>query len=126
MYDGVPLAGVSIRVEGGEVQIAGPVLASGYLDDDERTAKAFVTDADGTRWWVLSAEAAQTFRYAGQELTGQLALLKQAASENLALTNEILDQTVLAADSAERVYALVRRWMCKKNSRWSISLEDEF
>ena len=36
-------------------------------------------DADGTRWWVLSAEAAQTFRYAGQELTGQLALLKQAA-----------------------------------------------
>ena len=51
VYDGVPLAGVSIRVEGGEVQIAGPVLASGYLDDDERTAKAFVTDADGTRWY---------------------------------------------------------------------------
>ncbi|WP_300591222.1 AMP-binding protein [Microbacterium sp.] len=51
VYDGVPLAGVSVRVEEGEVQISGPVLAAGYLDDDERTAQAFVTDADGTRWY---------------------------------------------------------------------------
>lgn len=51
VYDGVPLAGVAIRIEEGEVQISGPVLAAGYLDDDERTAQAFVTDADGTRWY---------------------------------------------------------------------------
>ncbi|MEV8357873.1 AMP-binding protein [Microbacterium sp. NPDC076895] len=51
VYDGVPLAGVSVRVEEGEVQISGPVLASGYLDDDQRTAQAFVTDADGNRWY---------------------------------------------------------------------------
>lgn len=51
VYDGVPLAGVIIRVEEGEVQISGQVLAAGYLDDDERTTQAFVTDADGTRWY---------------------------------------------------------------------------
>ena len=51
VYDGVPLAGVIIRVEESEVQISGQVLAAGYLDDDERTAQAFVTDADGARWY---------------------------------------------------------------------------
>lgn len=51
VYDGVPLAGVIIRIEEGEVQISGPILAAGYLDDDERTAQAFVTDADGARWY---------------------------------------------------------------------------
>lgn len=50
VYDGIPLPGVAVRIVDGEVQISGPVLASGYLDDDERTAQAFVTDA-GTRWY---------------------------------------------------------------------------
>lgn len=51
VYDGIPLPGVAVRIVDGEVQISGPVLASGYLDDDERTAHAFVTDAAGTRWY---------------------------------------------------------------------------
>lgn len=51
VYDGAPLPGVEVRIVAGEVQISGPVLASGYLDDDERTAQAFVTDADGIRWY---------------------------------------------------------------------------
>lgn len=51
VYDGIPLSGVGVRIVDGEVQISGPVLASGYLDDPERTASAFVTDAAGTRWY---------------------------------------------------------------------------
>jgi len=51
VYDGQPLPGVTVRVVDGEVQLSGPVLASGYLDDPERTAGAFTTDADGTRWY---------------------------------------------------------------------------
>lgn len=51
VYDGVPLPGVGVRIVGGEVQLSGPMLASGYLDDPERTAEAFITDADGTRWY---------------------------------------------------------------------------
>lgn len=51
VYDGVPLDGVGVRVVDGEVQLSGPTLADGYLDDPERTAAAFLRDADGTRWY---------------------------------------------------------------------------
>jgi len=51
VYDGVPLDGVRLRVEDGEVQISGPTLADGYLGDPERTAEAFVRGTDGTRWY---------------------------------------------------------------------------
>ena len=47
VYDGVPLEGVSVRLVGGLVQVAGPVLATHYLDDGDQP---FVVDADGTRW----------------------------------------------------------------------------
>ena len=51
VYDGVPLDGVDVRIVDGEVQITGPTLADGYLDDPERTAEAFPRDDDGTRWY---------------------------------------------------------------------------
>ncbi|MDN3497428.1 AMP-binding protein [Planococcus sp. APC 4015] len=51
VYDGRPLGGVSVRIAGGEVQIAGPTLADGYLGDDERTDAAFHRAGDGTRWY---------------------------------------------------------------------------
>jgi O-succinylbenzoic acid--CoA ligase len=50
VYDGEPLAGVTLRIDDGEVRISGPVLADGYLDEPERTAAVFPRDADGTRW----------------------------------------------------------------------------
>ena len=51
VYDGVPLGGVDVRIEDDEVQVAGPVLAEGYLGEPERTAAAFVRDAAGRRWY---------------------------------------------------------------------------
>lgn len=42
VYDGVPLAGVSVRVVAGVVELAGPVLASGYVGAPELTAASFV------------------------------------------------------------------------------------
>lgn len=51
VYDGVPLRGVGVRIERGEVQVSGPTLADGYLDDPERTDAAFLRDRDGTRWY---------------------------------------------------------------------------
>ena len=50
VYDGVPIGNTSVRISDGEVELSGAVLAEGYLDDDERTAAAFVNDA-GTRWY---------------------------------------------------------------------------
>jgi O-succinylbenzoic acid--CoA ligase len=51
VYDGVPLAGVEVRIDAAEVQLAGPMLADGYLGDPERTADVFPVAADGTRWY---------------------------------------------------------------------------
>ncbi|RKT33257.1 O-succinylbenzoic acid--CoA ligase [Microbacterium sp. AG1240] len=51
VYDGVALDGVTLRIEGGEVQVSGPTLAEGYLGDPERTDAAFLRDPDGTRWY---------------------------------------------------------------------------
>jgi O-succinylbenzoic acid--CoA ligase len=51
VYDGRPLPGVLARAVDGELQLGGPILADGYLGDPERTAAAFSTDADGTRWY---------------------------------------------------------------------------
>lgn len=50
VYDGVPLAGVSVRVQDGEVQLAGPMLADGYLGEPERTAAAFLEEP-AQRWY---------------------------------------------------------------------------
>ncbi len=51
VYDGVPLDGVGMRLVNGEVQLSGPMLADGYLDDEVRTASVFPLDGDGTRWY---------------------------------------------------------------------------
>lgn len=53
LYNGEPLAGVRVRIRDGEVQLAGPVLATGYLGDPARTAAAFVEE-DGERWYRTS------------------------------------------------------------------------
>lgn len=51
VYDGRPLDGVGLRIVDGEVQLAGPTLADGYLGDPQRTDDVFGRDADGTRWY---------------------------------------------------------------------------
>lgn len=51
VYDGRALDGVGLRIIDGGVELTGPMLADGYLGDPDRTADAFTTDADGTRWY---------------------------------------------------------------------------
>jgi O-succinylbenzoic acid--CoA ligase len=51
VYDGVPLDGVSVRIEDAEVQLSGPMLSDGYLGDPERTAATFPVDPDDVRWY---------------------------------------------------------------------------
>ncbi len=51
VYDGRPLGGVGVRAVDGELQLSGPTLADGYLDDPAATALAFVRDAEGRRWY---------------------------------------------------------------------------
>lgn len=51
VYDGTPLRGVSVRIVGGEVRVAGPMLADGYLADPAATDAAFLRDEAGVRWY---------------------------------------------------------------------------
>jgi o-succinylbenzoate---CoA ligase len=51
VYDGKPLRGVSVRISNGEVLVAGPILAEGYLGDSAATDAAFVHDDDRRRWY---------------------------------------------------------------------------
>ena len=51
VYYGVPLDGVELAIVDGELRIAGPMLADGYLGDPGRTAAAFPRDAGGRRWY---------------------------------------------------------------------------
>jgi O-succinylbenzoic acid--CoA ligase len=50
VYDGVPIGNTRFRIVDGQVELAGAVLAEGYLGDDQRTAEVFVDD-EGTRWY---------------------------------------------------------------------------
>lgn len=50
VYDGVPFAGVEPRIVDDVLELAGPVLAEGYLGDPVRTAAVFPHDA-GRRWY---------------------------------------------------------------------------
>ncbi|MFF3025698.1 AMP-binding protein [Microbacterium sp. NPDC057944] len=51
VYDGEPLDTVAVRSVDGELHIAGPMLADGYLGDEELTARAFTRDEHGIRWY---------------------------------------------------------------------------
>lgn len=51
VYDGVPLDTVAVRAVEGELRIAGPQLADGYLGDDALTARTFERDEHGIRWY---------------------------------------------------------------------------
>lgn len=51
VYDGVPLDTVGVRTVDGELRIAGPMLAEGYLGDCSLTARTFVHDEHGIRWY---------------------------------------------------------------------------
>ncbi len=57
VYDGVPVGESMMRVVDGEVELGGPTLAEGYLDDDERTSRTFYTDDVG-RWYRTSDSGA--------------------------------------------------------------------
>ncbi|WP_431866991.1 AMP-binding protein [Microbacterium paraoxydans] len=51
VYDCVPLDTVNVRAVDGELRIAGPMLAEGYLGDPALTARTFVRDEHGIRWY---------------------------------------------------------------------------
>lgn len=70
VYDGSPIGTTHARIVDGEVQLAGPVLAEGYLDDPERTDAVFLTD-EGTRWY-RTGDTGELDEFDGLRVTGRL------------------------------------------------------
>lgn len=55
VYDGFPIGDTTLRTDShGVLQVSTSSLASGYLDDPERTAASFLIDPDGQRWLQTS------------------------------------------------------------------------
>ncbi|GAA1770195.1 o-succinylbenzoate--CoA ligase [Agromyces humatus] len=52
VYDGTPIGDTRLRFDDGRIELASSSLADGYLGDPARTAEAFRSDRDGTRWYV--------------------------------------------------------------------------
>jgi O-succinylbenzoic acid--CoA ligase len=106
IYDGMPIGSVHARVVDGEVQLAGPVLAEGYLDDPELTERAFVTDA-GARWYRTS-DAGSVAADGRVTVTGRLddvlisGGLKVSLGALEALVREYLPDAVVVAVDHDR------------------------
>jgi O-succinylbenzoic acid--CoA ligase len=57
VYDGVPIGSTEARILDGQIELAGPVLAEGYLDDPQRTDAAFRTEH--ARRWYRTGDAGE-------------------------------------------------------------------
>lgn len=58
VYDGVPIGDTMLRTgSDGVLQVSSSSLASGYLEDPDRTADSFTSDPDGQRWFHTSDRA---------------------------------------------------------------------
>jgi len=107
VYDGVPIGDTEARVVDGQVELAGGVLAEGYLDDEERTAAAFRGDG-GRRWYrtgdtgeIVDGVLRVTGRLDDVIVSGGLKV-SLAALERLVRELEGLGDAVVVAVPSER------------------------
>jgi len=57
VWDGVALPGVDIAEWEGRIALSGPMVASGYLENPEKTATSFV-EREGKRWYLTDDQGA--------------------------------------------------------------------
>lgn len=97
LYNGEPLDGVKVRIRAGEVQLTGPVLASGYLGDPIRTAASFIEEG-GERWYRTSDG-------------GRLELDEGTGRERLVVTGRLDNVIVSGGEKVllDRVEGIVRQ-----------------
>jgi O-succinylbenzoic acid--CoA ligase len=103
VYDELPLGQTVVRVVDDEIQIAGPSLAEGYLNDPGLTAERFITD-DGMQWF-RTADAG-TYQDGRLTIAGRVddviisggVKVSLGAVEQLMHANGFEDAVVVAAD----------------------------
>lgn len=107
VYDGVPIGATRVKVVDGQLEISGPTLAEGYLDDEERTEKAFYSD--GALRWYRTGDAATvedgvvtvTGRLDDTIISGGLKVSLGELERLIRSSTPLDDAVVVAEDSTE-------------------------
>lgn len=107
VYDGVPIGSALARVVDGQVELAGPMLAEGYLGDPERTESTF-HEADGHRWYrtgdageVVDGVLTVTGRLDGILISGGVKVSLERIEGVLHSVEGLADAVAVRAPSAE-------------------------
>jgi O-succinylbenzoic acid--CoA ligase len=107
IYDGVPIGTVQARIVDGEVELAGPMLAEGYLGDPRATAAAFRVH-DGTRWYrtgdtgvITDGVLTITGRLDGVLISGGVKVSLDAIERVVRTVDGLADAVAVRAPSAE-------------------------
>jgi len=107
VYDGSPIGQTQVRVVDGEVQLGGPTIAEGYLDDPALTAGRFLDDP-GMRWFRTADTG--TFEGGRLTITGRLddVIISGGVKVSLGAVERLLHENGFA--DAVVVRAADERW----------------
>jgi O-succinylbenzoic acid--CoA ligase len=107
VYNGVPLPGVVARSVDGMLELGGPTLADGYLDDPVRSAVSFYVDG-GQRWYrtgdlgdIESGQLTVHGRADNVIISGGEKVLLDAVERAVRSVPGLDEAVVVAAESAE-------------------------
>jgi len=113
VYDGAPIGTVRARIVDGQIELAGPVLAEGYLTDagdiDQRRSGAAFHVADGLRWYrtgdlgAVAQDGAVSVHGRADNviISGGEKVLLDAVERSVRELPGLHDAVVVAADSTE-------------------------
>jgi O-succinylbenzoic acid--CoA ligase len=107
VYDGVPIGTAEARIVDGQIELAGPMLAEGYLGDPGATAAAFVTH-DEVRWYrtgdtgeIVDGVLTVTGRLDGVIISGGVKVSLDAIERVVRAMRGLADAVVVRAPNAE-------------------------
>ena len=107
VYDGIPIGTTQARIVDGQVELAGPMLAVGYLGDTDATDAAFVVH-DGARWYrtgdtgeIVDGALRVTGRLDGVIISGGEKLSLDAIERVVRAMDGLADAVAVRSPSAE-------------------------
>jgi O-succinylbenzoic acid--CoA ligase len=107
VYDGLPIGNTVVAIRDGRVELAGSVLAEGYLGDDARTSENFVY-RDSARWYrtddsgtLTGSVLTVTGRVDDVIVSGGIKVSLSAVEAYVRSIPELSDAVVIASPSAQ-------------------------
>jgi O-succinylbenzoic acid--CoA ligase len=109
VYDGQPVGTTRVAIVDGQIEIAGPTLADGYLGDPEATDRAF-TQHDDLRWY-RTGDAGEVSADGILSVTGRLDSVLISGGEKVSLDRiELVARDLPGLEDAVAVAAEDEEW----------------